>query len=287
MIYLTGDTHGIIDIHKLSSSNFIHGKNLTKDDYLIILGDFGFLWKDEPDSQEEYWLKWLDEKPWTTLVVDGNHENHPRLYALEQVEMFESTVGKISDTVFHLKRGEIYNIYEETFFVMGGAYSIDKGQPHRQLGRGWWEEEQPSVAEYEYGLANLEKHGNKVDYVLGHTCPRSVVRMYFDSMEAKKQEMIRQINEATSNGKRVKLTGAQIALLHFNTGDYYDKFDGVTTYFEEIAKRVDFNTQYYGHFHDNWVSDCKKYVMLYEQIITLGQNPIVKDIDVEVKIEDK
>lgn len=43
MIYVTGDTHGVIDIGKLGFKNFPEGKNLTKNDYVIICGDFGFV----------------------------------------------------------------------------------------------------------------------------------------------------------------------------------------------------------------------------------------------------
>ena len=47
MILLTGDTHGSIDIHKLANSNRSFrelAKQMTRDDYLIILGDFGLVW---------------------------------------------------------------------------------------------------------------------------------------------------------------------------------------------------------------------------------------------------
>ena len=43
MIYVTGDTHANIDIEKLNTTKFPQQKNLTKDDYLIICGDFGHL----------------------------------------------------------------------------------------------------------------------------------------------------------------------------------------------------------------------------------------------------
>ena len=42
MIYVTGDTHANIDIEKLNTTKFPQQKTLTKDDYLIICGDFGF-----------------------------------------------------------------------------------------------------------------------------------------------------------------------------------------------------------------------------------------------------
>lgn len=48
MIYITGDIHGDIDIHKLTTQNFPQQRTMTKDDYLIICGDFGLLWDDSP-----------------------------------------------------------------------------------------------------------------------------------------------------------------------------------------------------------------------------------------------
>ena len=44
MIYITGDTHIPIDIAKLNEYNFPMQKNLTKNDYVIICGDFGGVW---------------------------------------------------------------------------------------------------------------------------------------------------------------------------------------------------------------------------------------------------
>lgn len=44
MVYITGDTHGEIDVHKLTKKNFPIQKQMTKDDSLIICGDFGCVW---------------------------------------------------------------------------------------------------------------------------------------------------------------------------------------------------------------------------------------------------
>ena len=44
MIYVCGDIHGRQDISKLNSKKFKEGKSLTKDDYVIICGDFGLVW---------------------------------------------------------------------------------------------------------------------------------------------------------------------------------------------------------------------------------------------------
>jgi hypothetical protein len=177
MIYVFGDTHGQFQI--LNSSNFPEGKTLTKDDYVIILGDFGLIWDPVVSKEEIWWSKWLNEKPWTTLFVDGNHEHHDRLDSLETTEMFGGKVGLAGlnkeDSIYHLKRGEIYIIDDKKIFVMGGAYSVDKN--NRIPNVEWWAREEPSYEEVNYAIDNLEKHNWEVDYILTHTGPSSALRV--------------------------------------------------------------------------------------------------------------
>ncbi len=68
-IYVTGDVHGSLDLYKLNSKFFPAGKKLTKDDYVIICGDFGGVW--DKGESDKYVQDWFNEKPWTTLFVDG------------------------------------------------------------------------------------------------------------------------------------------------------------------------------------------------------------------------
>ena len=169
MNYLTGDTHGSHSINKLNSRLFPEGKTLTKNDYVSILGDFGLLWDGEPSEHEKYWLNWLDEKPWTTLVIEGNHENIPRFKALPEVKMFGDYVGQISKSIFHLKRGKVYEIDGKKIFTFGGALSVDKAWRIPNI--SWWADEIPNEYEYNHAIENLEKHNFKVDYVFTHTMP--------------------------------------------------------------------------------------------------------------------
>lgn len=81
MIYITGDCHG--DWRRFSLDCFPEQKEMTRNDYVIICGDFG-LWHDT--SSERYWLDWLNNKPFTTLFVDGNHENYDRLNNFEEID---------------------------------------------------------------------------------------------------------------------------------------------------------------------------------------------------------
>ena len=209
IIYLTGDTHGSHTINKLASSNFPEGLKLTKQDYVIILGDFGLIWKDEPDKNELYWMEWLTNKPWTTLVLQGNHENNPRINSLPTVKKFGSIIHKYNESIFFFKRGEIYNIDNDIFFTMGGAISIDKDE--REPGRTWWPEEIPSTAEFELGLTNLDKIDWNVDYILGHTTDNDTIDIMFNP--------------------RWKLN------------------DAVCNYFDIIVEKINFKIFYFGHWH--------------------------------------
>ena len=49
MLFLCGDTHGTYEVDKILNTEFLNSYPFTKDDVLIILGDFGVFWHDEPD----------------------------------------------------------------------------------------------------------------------------------------------------------------------------------------------------------------------------------------------
>ena len=78
MIYVTGDTHAEFK-HRFNPRNFPEQKEMTKEDYVIICGDFGGIWDVGWESKnEKHWLDWFEERSYTLLFVDGNHENFDR-----------------------------------------------------------------------------------------------------------------------------------------------------------------------------------------------------------------
>ena len=114
-VFLTGDTHN--DFGRLSFKKWKLGKTLTKKDLLIVLGDFGLIFNNTITKDEKYHTAWLNNRPYSIAFVDGNHENHPRLNALPEKEMFGGTVGVIADTIYHFKRDFIfYPIFFNIFF---------------------------------------------------------------------------------------------------------------------------------------------------------------------------
>jgi len=170
MIYITGDIHGSHGIEKLNTTLFPEQKSLTKNDYLIILGDFGLTW--DESEERKYWLKWLDDKNFTTLFIDGNHENFDSLYKYPVIDFLGGKTHQIRNSIYHLMRGEIFTIEGLKFFAFGGGISIDKA--YRIEGRSWWHQEIPNYSEIENGFVNLERVDNTVDYVLTHAAPTEV-----------------------------------------------------------------------------------------------------------------
>lgn len=250
MIYITGDCHS--DFCRFNTELFPEQRNLTKSDTVIILGDFGGVWNYTGESsKEKYWLEWLNEKSFTTVFIDGNHENMDRLYAYPVKEWNGGKVHEIRPSVLHLMRGEIFCIEDRKFFAFGGASShdIQDGildpikdaerirewsrnyfKMFRVLGRSWWPQELPSEEEMENGLKNLEQYDNKVDFIITHCASASIVTLI---------------------------------------GEDLYKQDCLTEYLEKIKQKVEYRIHFFGHYHNN-CQISEKEVMLYKRIIRIN-----------------
>jgi DNA repair exonuclease SbcCD nuclease subunit len=234
MIYLTGDTHSFFQ-ERFNFNNWKKAKELTRDDFVIILGDFGGIWSTNPrDKSELYNLKWLNDRPFTTLFIDGNHENFTRLKQRSFIQKWGGKVSKIRDNIYWLRRGQVFTIEGKKFFTFGGAQSHDK--IYRIEGLSWWSDELPTTLEVNTGLDNLEKHDFKVDYILSHSAPVEVVE------------------------KIIQLVG----------GGYHTS-NNIQKYFSEINNRTSFKKWYFGHFHIN-KEITEKHTCLYENIIRLNED---------------
>ena len=247
MIYITGDTHGDW-ITRLNKNAFPEQKELTKNDYVIICGDFG-IWNDT--KEEKYNLKWLEDKPFTTLFICGNHENFNRLYNYPVEEWKGGKIHKINDSVFHLMRGEVFNIEGKRFFAFGGASShdindgiLEKDDPRIKEWKyrtdkmfrinhvSWWKEELPSQKEMDNGIQNLKKVNNKVDFIITHSPSTSLLKQ-----------------------------------MDGGTGLY--KSDILSDYLEEIMQNTDYYMWFFGHMHINQMFQRERSICLYEQIIRI------------------
>ena len=254
MIYITGDTHA--SLGRFSRKIFHEQAEMTKNDYMIITGDFGGVWYPANDIQhqkaESDRLDELDRRPFTTLFIPGNHENYARLMGEEFPEMdwHGGRVKQIRPSVMMLMRGEMYEIDGMKVFAFGGAISqdifhgiLDANDPdwnkkaedlrrqgkifYRIRGLSWWPEELPSQEELKHGVATLEKNHWKTDFVLTHCAPSSIQ-----------------------------------AQLGFHENDY------LTSYLEDIRAKLDYKYWFFGHYHVNKNITAKD-IILYEQIIRI------------------
>lgn len=164
-IFITGDTHSTIDFSKLNNKNFPIQKELNKSDVMIITGDVALCWNG--DKSDEWLQNWYENRNFTTLAVDGNHEGFDEMEKLPIVKMFGGKVRKVSSTVFYTIRGEIYTINGKTFLVCGGADSTDKDMRVEHV--SWWKQERITENDINNSFNNLQKVNNKVDYIITHT----------------------------------------------------------------------------------------------------------------------
>lgn len=252
-IYITGDIHG--DPSRFSNTNFYQQKDFSgnkEENIVIILGDFGLIWnRDDESPSERYWLDWLEDKPFTTIFIDGNHDNHKRLAMYPTKKWYGGKVHEIRPHVLHLMRGEIFTIEDKIFFAFGGASSHDvqdgildynnwkeeakkldrKGRyMYRVKDLTWWEEELPTKKEMQHGLDILQKNNNMVDYIITHS-------------------------PSTSE-------------LYLMGGKGLYTPDILTNYLEEVKIATEYKKHFFGHMHiDQAIND--KDICLYEQIIRI------------------
>lgn len=194
MIFIAGDIHGPIDIYKVINyfaDETVTGE-LSKKDYLILLGDTSICWDGgRIDSSVRAVLQGL---PVTTLFIDGNHDNHRIIAEYPVSEWNGGHIHEIESDIFHLMRGEVFIIEGKKFFAFGGAYSVDKDRRVEDI--SWWPEEMPSKEEYENGLKNLQKNNWTVDIILSHTAPSMIVYnmgMEFIDGEEELQNYLQQV----------------------------------------------------------------------------------------------
>lgn len=190
-VFITGDIHGEYADKRFSK---LADKNLTKNDIVIICGDFGVVWYG--DERDDIGLDWLENYPWTTVFIEGNHDNIPAYDNFPTVEWKGGKVHQLRPSVLHLQRGEWFEIDDVSFIAIGGAHSHDIRW--RTEGENWWPQEVPSEQEREKILNTLKEHSNKVDIILSHEGPLKAIRnlwSYYDRGENEFQDWLQDIED--------------------------------------------------------------------------------------------
>lgn len=189
MIYVTGDKHRCFE----SIEYFCDKAGTTKDDILVILGDFGVnYFGDLRDTMEKDYLSKL---PITFVVVRGNHDRRPNadwgIKTIATDSIFGTFIVEPGfDSILYAQDGRFYGLYTtqglKYAFVAGGAYSVDKYYRLGSYAAGnknmlWFNDEQLSekeMAEVKSSLIRRIKIMDEplpIDYIFTHTCPLSAV----------------------------------------------------------------------------------------------------------------
>ena len=201
---------------------------LNTEDYLIVCGDFGFLFYGNVTEQLN--LTTLNQMPGTLLFVDGNHENFPLINSYPVKEWNGGKVHVIDSSIFHLIRGQIFNINGNSIFTMGGGVSIDKA--YRIPGFTWWSEEMPSDEELQTGLNKLKEVDWKVDYIFTHTAPNTI------------QDIV--IKDVV-----------------------FKPYNKLSAYLEDVKNKLQYSHWYFGHYHKN-ETILNNHTVLYKEILPIG-----------------
>jgi len=227
MIYVTGDTHGVRDFYKLLSPEL---STLTKEDYVIICGDAGVIFN---PREAPYYINLYSYLPFTVLFVDGNHENFDALNSYPEELWCGGKIHRLSNSVFHLMRGQVFTIENTTFLTFGGALSFDKRR--RKAGESWWEQEMPTEADYQEALKSL-KGVEHIDYVISHDCPTALM------------------NEVAKYSDKLQHEGIIISKSN--------------EYLEKISKQISFTRWCFAHYHIDR-DFGEKYLCLFNRLVQL------------------
>ena len=229
MIWATGDCHG--NFERFRPEYFPEQAQMTKDDVVVVTGDFGGIWFG--DARDDEALGCLESLPFTLAFVDGNHENYDALASYPAEKWQGGKIHRIRPHVLHLMRGQIYELEGYRFFTMGGAKSHDiedgilepdapnferkllmlQRRPrarYRINHISWWAQELPSDEEYAEARHILDSVGWEVDYIITHCAPTSIALM----------------------------------------GSRHNEADRLTDFLQEVRERAKYHYWLFGHYHE-------------------------------------
>lgn len=230
MIYVTGDMHG--QIARFDDPAL---RKLKERDTLLICGDFGFLWNGS--AAEMNTLKKLSKKKYNICFVDGTHENFDMLSRLKIKKWNGGKVHQIAPNIFHLMRGQVFKIEDQTVFTFGGGESPDIEIRFEM--NSWSDKEFPTREELLEGVENLQKTDGKIDIVVTHEPPAKIKDF-----------------------------------LLLNTG-LDAPLTAINTYLEDVGKTCSFSHWYFGSLHmDKFISAT--HVSLFQNVLDAKTGKLVK-----------
>ena len=293
--FVTGDTHGSqsydlygIDgfMRRFGTTAFPEQRGMSKDDYVLILGDFGGVWHTERTAvrespEEKNALDWLEQKPFTTLFIPGNHENYNRLTGCRDEKLLNSWlfaklppaekekltrgyprrewhgghVRALRPSVLMLERGDIFLISGKYCFAFGGARSHDIRD----------------------GILDPTDFKDEKAFEKEYRARRGgMIRVRGISWWEQEMPSPAEMEYGRQNLLAFMKDHGQIDFVFTHDAPASDKivlgYDGIdelNRYLESLKDIMKYDKWFYGHLHDNRrVSD--NHCLIYEQIIRIA-----------------
>lgn len=255
MIACTGDTHGKV-IERFSFKRHPELRKLQKGDIIFQLGDFGQPFGPGTYKEAEYTFNFLNDKPWTTIIIGGNHDDYDFWESCPQVKIFNGIArqAKISDKTFSVffideitildiennhilcipkaNSHDIWNLLdpEDVDFKSKKKHMQKTHQWFRVKHQSWWPQEQMDIQK---NMNFMEQHEKEhFDLILSHDAPGLIISWF--------------------NARSVPTEGER--------------------YLDMLRKTLDFDSWIHAHFHFdgiwNKIHD-NRITCLYYDIVTL------------------
>ena len=206
-------------------------KKLSEGDTLIVCGDFGFVW--DGSAREKKILEYLGSRKYNVCFIDGTHENFDLLEKCRMTVWNGGKVHRVSGNLFHMMRGQIFNIEGYRIFTFGGGESTDREMRTEHI--SWWKEEMPTPAELEEGAKAIDEVDCDVDFIITHE-PPSIVK--------------------------------STMLLRAGETDSVNKLNG---YFEQLNRVCKFRHWYFGSMHEDRII-TNVHTAVFEDVIPINSD---------------
>ena len=206
-------------------------KKLSEGDTLIVCGDFGFVW--DGSAKEKKILEYLGSRKYNVCFIDGTHENFDLLEKCRMTVWNGGKVHRVSGNLFHMMRGQIFNIEGYRIFTFGGGESTDREMRTEHI--SWWKEEMPTPAELEEGAKAIDEVDCDVDFIITHE-PPSIVK--------------------------------STMLLRAGETDSVNKLNG---YFEQLNRVCKFRHWYFGSMHEDRII-TNVHTAVFEDVIPINSD---------------
>lgn len=263
-IYATGDTHGD-PISRFSYKNNPGLRELTKNDVVIILGDCGLPFGVEANwynpKEDRYNINWLANKPWTTIMLCGNHDDRCAINKMPIVHRYGGQLRQFTFegisyiNMYYIDSPQILDINNEHILFIPGAESHDifdgildpedddyflQKKHLEKYGKiffrtrnwDWWENESIDIFSCKQLLLDNNDH---FDFIMTHDYP-SLFKDY------------------TNDG---------VGRLKPTIGEEY---------LEELRQTLDFDCWLFGHLHKSLLQDQRdsRLMCLYQDILQIS-----------------